>query len=95
MDLFHPRLAPFAPFEKLLIDPPREGAVQIVKVLPEAGNAAWPRRIVYVSCDPATLVRDGDLLIAAGLVPVAARAIDLMPQTSHVEVVVSLTQTSD
>jgi 23S rRNA (uracil1939-C5)-methyltransferase len=55
-----------------------------------AGLAALTSRIVYVSCDPATLVRDGDLLVAAGFAPVRAWPIDLMPQTSHVEVVVEL-----
>ena len=43
------RLTAYGPFDKLLIDPPREGAVEIAKALPEA----WPQAIVYVSCDPA------------------------------------------
>ena len=41
-------LAPFGRFDKLLLDPPREGAIEIVKALPHD----WPRRIVYVACDP-------------------------------------------
>ena len=59
MNLVRPNLDPYAPFDKLLIDPPREGAVEIVKALP----AAWPRRIAYVSCDPATLARDAGVLV--------------------------------
>ncbi|MGH8709459.1 MAG: 23S rRNA (uracil(1939)-C(5))-methyltransferase RlmD, partial [Burkholderiales bacterium] len=50
-NLFEPNLAPYGAFDKLLIDPPREGAMELAKALPDA----WPRRIVYVSCDAATL----------------------------------------
>src|SRR5204862_5682128 len=53
MDLFAPNLAAYGPFEKLLIDPPRQGAIEIVKALPQPS----PGRIVYVSCDTATLAR--------------------------------------
>src|SRR5258708_17599296 len=58
LDLFKNSFASFGPFDKLLIDPPREGAVELVKALPDA----WPRRILYVSFDPATLARDAGIL---------------------------------
>ena len=82
MNLVQPNLDPYAPFEKLLIDPPREGAVEIAKALP----AAWPRRIVYVSCDPATLARDAGVLVhAKGFRLAAAGVVNMFPHTAHVE----------
>jgi 23S rRNA (uracil1939-C5)-methyltransferase len=82
MNLVRPNLDPYAPFDKLLIDPPREGAVEIVKALP----AAWPRRIVYVSCDPATLARDAGVLVhAKGFRLAAAGVVNMFPHTAHVE----------
>ena len=81
-NLFQPNLAPFAPFDKLLIDPPREGAVEIVKSLP----ASWPRRIVYVSCDTATLARDAGILVhTQGFRLEAAGVANMFPHTAHVE----------
>ena len=81
-NLFEPQLAPFGPFDKLLIDPPREGAVEIAKALP----AAWPRRILYVSCDPATLARDAGVLVhARGFRLAAAGVVNMFPHTAHVE----------
>ena len=82
MNLVRPNLDPYAPFDKLLIDPPREGAVEIVKALP----AAWPSRIVYVSCDPATLARDAGVLVhAKGFRLAAAGVVNMFPHTAHVE----------
>jgi 23S rRNA (uracil1939-C5)-methyltransferase len=82
MNLFQPELERFAPFPKILIDPPREGAVEIVKSLPES----WPRRIVYVSCDPATLARDAGVLVhAQGFRLSAAGVVNMFPHTAHVE----------
>lgn len=82
MNLFEPNLAPYAPFGKILLDPPREGAVELVKALPED----WPRRIVYVSCDPATLARDAGVLVhTKGFRLVAAGVINMFPHTTHVE----------
>jgi len=69
-------------FDKLLIDPPREGAMELVKSL--AGRA--PRRIVYVSCDPATLARDAEVLVhTLGYRMPAAGIVNMFPHTSHVE----------
>jgi 23S rRNA (uracil1939-C5)-methyltransferase len=82
VDLFKESISPFGRFEKLLIDPPREGAIHLVRSLPED----WPRRIVYVSCDPATLARDAGVLAnVKGFRLVAAGIVDMFPHTAHVE----------
>lgn len=81
MNLFQPNLGSFAPFHKLLIDPPREGAIELVRSLPD-----WPQRIVYVSCDPATLARDAGVLVhVKGFSLEAAGVVDMFPHTAHVE----------
>jgi 23S rRNA (uracil1939-C5)-methyltransferase len=86
LDLFKGSFASFGPFDKLLIDPPREGAVELVKSLPEGEKAAWPRRIVYVSCDPATLARDAGILVhTKGFRLVSAGVVNMFPHTAHVE----------
>jgi 23S rRNA (uracil1939-C5)-methyltransferase len=69
-------------FAAVVLDPPRTGALEVAPRL-----AALAPAIVYVSCDPATLGRDLERIDAA---PREAQPIDLMPQTSHVEVVVRL-----
>ncbi len=82
MNLFRPNLEPYAPFDKILLDPPREGAIEVVKALP----AQWPRRIVYVSCDPATLARDAGVLVhTKGWHLAAAGVVNMFPHTAHVE----------
>jgi 23S rRNA (uracil1939-C5)-methyltransferase len=82
MNLFAPNLEPFGPFAKMLVDPPREGAAELVKSLPDA----WPRRIVYVSCDPATLARDAGMLVhTKGFRLSAAGVVNMFPHTAHVE----------
>ena len=73
-------------FQLAVLDPPRAGAAEVLPAL----LTLRPQRIVYVSCDPATLGRDIDRLRTGGYKAVYAQPIDLMPQTSHVEVVVSL-----
>jgi 23S rRNA (uracil1939-C5)-methyltransferase len=71
-----------AGFDKLLLDPPRSGAAVVVENLP----APLPRRIVYVSCDPATLARDaGTLVKGLGYRLVSAGVMDMFPHTAHVE----------
>lgn len=77
-------------FDVVLLDPPRTGARDAVRAL--AGLTA--SRLVYVSCDPATLARDLELAVEAGWRPLHVRVIDLMPQTAHVELVAVLTQPS-
>jgi len=70
------------PFTKVLIDPPRTGAMEIVKNI----HKVDPKRIVYVSCNPATLARDAGILVnQQGYRMIAAGAMDMFPQTSHVE----------
>jgi len=70
-------------FDKLLIDPPRDGAIELVKSLPEAGG---PARIVYVSCSPATLARDAAVLVhQKGYALRAAGVANMFPHTAHVE----------
>ncbi len=69
-------------FDKMLIDPPREGAIALVKAL---GNEA-PSTIVYVSCSPATLARDAAVLVhEQGYRLRGAGIANMFPQTSHVE----------
>lgn len=76
------RLEAWGPFDKLLIDPPRDGADALVRALPDA----WPRRIVYVSCDQATLARDaGTLVNERGFRLVSAGVVNMFPHTAHVE----------
>jgi 23S rRNA (uracil1939-C5)-methyltransferase len=81
-DLFKGDIQAWGPFDKLLVDPPREGAVEIVKSLPPG----WPRRMVYVSCDPATLARDAGILVhSQGFRLSAAGVVNMFPHTAHVE----------
>lgn len=71
------------PLDKLLIDPPREGALDVVKALPESG---LPARIVYVSCNPATLARDAAVLVhEKGYRLCGAGIANMFPHTSHLE----------
>lgn len=79
--------------DKWLVDPPREGAFAIAKALADlyadptfAPDFVPPSRIVYVSCNPATLARDAGLLVhQAGYRCVAAGAVNMFPHTAHVE----------
>ncbi len=73
----------------IILDPPRKGCA---KELLETVNEMNPDRIVYVSCDPATLARDCGILSEMGYVTEKATAVDLFPRTGHVETVVSLSQ---
>jgi 23S rRNA (uracil1939-C5)-methyltransferase len=85
-----PRVAAETRVDRLVLDPPRAGCGGSV--------TAWialagPERVVYVSCDPATLARDLHVLVASGPYEVADLVIvDMFPQTYHVECVVTLTR---
>lgn len=75
-------LAALGHFDKVLIDPPREGAIEVVNAIGEDG----PRRIVYVSCNPATLARDASVLVNdKGYAFKAAGVVNMFPHTGHVE----------
>ncbi|NWG87391.1 MAG: 23S rRNA (uracil(1939)-C(5))-methyltransferase RlmD [Hydrogenophilaceae bacterium] len=70
-------------FDKLLIDPPRDGAMELVKSLPDQGG---PVRIVYISCNPSTLARDAEVLVhLKGFTLKTAGVANMFPHTAHVE----------
>ncbi|ARU32076.1 23S rRNA (uracil(1939)-C(5))-methyltransferase [Sulfuriferula sp. AH1] len=76
------RLNALGHFDKMLIDPPRDGAFALVEALD--GNA--PARIVYVSCNPATLARDAAVLVhQKGYRLQTAGIANMFPHTAHVE----------
>jgi 23S rRNA (uracil1939-C5)-methyltransferase len=75
-------LQDIGPLDGLLLDPPRDGALQVVGALAQHA----PRRIVYVSCNPATLARDAGILVnEQGYELRAAGVINMFPHTAHVE----------
>lgn len=79
--------------DKWLVDPPREGAYALVQALAALNQSAelrgdWtpPQRIVYVSCNPATLARDAGVLVhEAGYRCTSAGVVNMFPHTAHVE----------
>jgi 23S rRNA (uracil1939-C5)-methyltransferase len=79
--------------DKWLVDPPREGAFALSKALADLHQqpelrGGWkpPKRIVYVSCNPATLARDAGLLVhQAGYHCTSAGVVNMFPHTAHVE----------
>lgn len=68
-------------FDKILIDPPRSGALDVCNHLTSFGA----KRIVYVSCNPATLARDAGVIVEKGYRLVKAGVMDMFPHTAHVE----------
>lgn len=76
-------LAKAGPYDKWLVDPPRDGAIELMKSIKDA---TAPGRIVYVSCNPSTLARDAEVLVhVKGYTLKAAGVMNMFPQTSHVE----------
>ena len=73
----------------VVVDPPRKG---LSGDAIEAIGRMAPRRLVYVSCDPATLARDAALLKERDYCLVSAQAVDLFPRCAHVETVVLLSR---
>ncbi len=83
-------LLALGPVDRWMIDPPREGAFALAKAAADlvTAGAAWvaPKRIVYVSCNPATLARDAGLFVhQAGYRCTQAGIINMFPHTAHVE----------
>jgi 23S rRNA (uracil1939-C5)-methyltransferase len=69
-------------FDKILLDPPRSGAAEMIKRIPELGAS----KVVYVSCGPATLARDAGVMVNEhGYKMTYAGVIDMFPHTAHVE----------
>ncbi len=71
-----------APYDLVLLDPPRAGALAIME-----RTAQWrPRRVVYISCHPGSLARDAGILVQAqGFELIGAGVMDMFPHTTHVE----------
>jgi 23S rRNA (uracil1939-C5)-methyltransferase len=92
MDIFKidaERLSRLGHFDRMLIDPPRDGAVELVKAIGEDA----PHCIVYVSCNPATLARDAAVLVHTnGYRLEAACVVNMFPHTAHVESVALFTK---
>jgi len=78
----------FQSFNKILLDPPRSGALEVCKKL--ATHKA--ERVVYVSCNPTTLGRDSAILVAGGYRFESAGVIDMFPHTTHVESIACFTR---
>ena len=69
-------------YDKVLLDPPRTGAINVIKRM----DQLRPRRVVYVSCNPATLARDAEIMVhKLGFDLTVAGVVDMFPHTNHVE----------
>ena len=86
-DLFEPEQVPVRKATAALLDPPRAGARAVCQAIAAAPQL---RRLVYVSCDPATLARDARILTDSGFVLKKATMADMFPHTHHMESLVLL-----
>lgn len=77
-------------FSAVLLDPPREGAAAVLASLPALGA----QRVLYVSCNPATLARDAAALVALGYRLERAGLLDMFPQTAHTEAMALFVRTA-
>ena len=73
-------------YDIIFLDPPRQGIARAARLLP----ALAPRKIIYISCDPATLVRDLLILVQAGYRLTSLTPVDMFPHTHHIESVAVL-----
>jgi 23S rRNA (uracil1939-C5)-methyltransferase len=79
-------IAALGRLDRALVDPPREGAVELAKALPHRDDERALARLVYVSCNPATLARDAAVLVhERGYRLAAAGIVNMFPHTAHVE----------
>lgn len=85
------RLKTEKPADLVLLDPPREGALLLIKWL----TGTLVKRMVYVSCNPATFARDAAILVHGGFQLTKVQPIDLFPHTSHVELVALFVRSSE
>jgi len=80
---------PREPYSKLLLDPPRSGALEVLNAL----RLKWVERVCYVSCNPVTLARDAAVLVGKhGFRLAAAGVLDMFPHTTHVESIALFTR---
>ncbi|MCJ8300127.1 MAG: 23S rRNA (uracil(1939)-C(5))-methyltransferase RlmD, partial [Pseudomonadales bacterium] len=76
------------PYNKIILDPPRSGAQQLIKNLmqgSDAGEAQSPSHILYIACDPSSLARDAQLLASLGYQMQKFCVMDMFPNTAHIE----------
>lgn len=78
-------------FTKVLLDPPRAGAAEIIPFL----IRLKPKKILYISCNPATLARDSKWLVDGGFTVEAAGVMDMFPQTHHIEAIAVFSHTAN
>lgn len=85
LDLFSELPLKLGQYDTVVLDPPRAGADHLCQGLAALRKGRRPKRIVYVSCAPATLARDAATLQGAGYALRRAAVFDMFPQTHHVE----------